>query len=417
MRRNGSDAMFESQAARSIDRISLKAELGEAVIELCRFVEKRRFQGFDPYDALNSPVLRAVSLGQKWPRIAVTQIIRRSPVNLRPLLGIRPGSNPKGLGLFLSSYVRLHEMTGESHYADVCQQLRERIVGAVCRGYSGACWGYNFPWQSRAFYLPRGTPTVVNTSFIGQALLDLHESSGDPEALKLAESACVFVCRDLNRHVSDKGECFSYTPLDQTRVHNANALAAAFLARTGYLSGNESFQEQARACARYLLAHQRDDGSWYYADASFQQWIDSFHTGFVLDSLTDVARYAGFQEGSIAVERGFRFFLRSFFEPDGAVRYYHDSLQPVDVHCPTQAMVTLAKAWPRAPEPDLLRGVVSWFLREMRAPEGYFYFRIRRSGKPNRIPYMRWGQAWALHALTAVARLLSEERTIALRGQ
>ena len=28
-------------------------------------------------------------------------------------------------------------------------------------GYSGPCWGYNFDWQSRNFFAPRGTPPAV----------------------------------------------------------------------------------------------------------------------------------------------------------------------------------------------------------------------------------------------------------------
>jgi len=36
----------------------------------------------------------------------------------------------------------------------------------------------------------------------------------------------------------------------------------------------------------------------------------------------------------------------------------------------------------------------------MQERSGYFYFRKNRF-ITNRIPYLRWGQAWAFHALTA----------------
>ena len=33
-------------------------------------------------------------------------------------------------------------------------------------------WGYNFDWQSRNFFAPRGTPTIVPTAFAARALIE-----------------------------------------------------------------------------------------------------------------------------------------------------------------------------------------------------------------------------------------------------
>ena len=372
---------------------------------LCGFVEARDFRGYDPYDALRSPLLRFGSLGLKWPRIAATQVLRRLPVNLRPLLGVAKGRNPKGLGLFLSSYSRLLGLEDPAGTRGICDRLFDLLRGAASPGYSGCCWGYDFPWQSRAFYLPAGTPTVVNTCFIGQALLDYHAVSGSQQALRMARSACDFVLNDLNRHRLGDGQCFSYTPLDNTRIHNANALAAGLLSRVFSLTREESLAEEARSAARYILAHQHDDGSWAYAETDYQGWIDSFHTGFVLDSLLLVAEHAAFEPAWQAHERGLAYFTERFFEQDGEVRYYHDSLRPLDIHCPTQALVSLVRSWPVARRPDLLERVLQALTTRWLDPAGYFYFRLGRWGRPNRIPYMRWGQAWALHALTSVHEL------------
>ena len=372
---------------------------------LCRFVEGRDFRGYDPYDALKSPLLRLASLGLKWPRIAFTQTLRRLPVNLRPLLLVPRGLNPKALGLFLSSYSRLLGLEHSAENAAICGRLFDLVCSTVGKGHSGCCWGYDFPWQSRAFYLPAGTPTVVNTCFVGQALLDYHVVSGSQEALRMARSACDFVLRDLNRHQLGDRQCFSYTPLDHTRIHNANALAAGLLSRVFSVTKEESLAEEARSAARYLLAHQHEDGSWYYAETAYQGWIDSFHTGFILDSLLLVAEHTALEEARAAHERGFAYFVERFFEEDGEVGYYHDALHPLDIHCPTQALVSLVRAWPLAPRPDLLERVLEVLTTRWLDPRGYFYSRFDRRGHPNRIPYMRWGQAWVLHALTSVSEL------------
>jgi len=128
-----------------------------------------------------------------------------------------------------------------------------------------------------------------------------------------------------------------------------------------------------------------------------------------------VIRWAGLPEGSEPLERGHRFFLAHFFEPDGSPRYFHDRLPPVDIHSPAQAFVTLCELWDVVPAPGLLARAASWCLDRMRAPQGYFYYRLGRLG-PNRIPYARWGQAWAWHGLTRLEAFLASQ-PISYQGQ
>lgn len=397
--------MSSRKDTHSSPRSSLAEELPRAIAALRRYVEGKRFGGYDPYDALLSPLLRTMTARSMWSRIAATQALRRLPLNARPLLGIAPAANAKAAGLFVASYVRLSAAAGSDDTEPALSDVSRKLLDLASAGYSGACWGYNFPWQSRAFYLPAGTPTVVNTAFCAHGLLDAYECTREENLLVTARSACDFVLRDLNRTETAHGTCFSYTPIDHTAVHNANALGASLLARVAAITGESELKETALASARHLLAHQKADGSWYYADTNFQSWIDSFHTGFVLDSLHTVIESLGFDEGREPLERGFRFFLDNFFEPDGSVRYYHNSLHPLDIHCPTQALVTLCRLWKVSPQPDLIRTVLAHLLDKWRAPEGYFYFRISRRGRPNRIPYMRWGQAWAMYAMAHVIDL------------
>ena len=62
----------------------LAAEARAAAEQLFAWAKDRNFEGYDPYDALNSPIVRAAAFGTRWGRIAWTQLLRRSPVNLRP---------------------------------------------------------------------------------------------------------------------------------------------------------------------------------------------------------------------------------------------------------------------------------------------------------------------------------------------
>jgi hypothetical protein len=106
-------------------------------------------------------------------------------------------------------------------------------------GFSGAAWGYNFDWQSRNFFAPRGTPTVVPTAFAARALIEAARQFKDDEYSNLARSVCDFLLCDLPRTVDTETEiCFSYAPATDTRIFNASLLAAEVLAETGKLTNN-----------------------------------------------------------------------------------------------------------------------------------------------------------------------------------
>jgi UDP-N-acetylglucosamine 2-epimerase len=64
------------------------------VVRLQAYIEAAGFKGYDPYDALNSPVLRFLSFRRKFLRIAFIQLLKRLPVNLRPLLLVKKDYNP-----------------------------------------------------------------------------------------------------------------------------------------------------------------------------------------------------------------------------------------------------------------------------------------------------------------------------------
>lgn len=375
------------------------AEAWASLRKLESYVSSEKLAGYDPYDALNSPLLRVLGFN-KPARIAIIQLFRRSPFNFRPLFGIKKDCNPKGMGLFLSGYVKLHRMTAEQVYIDHANQVATWLLQNAAKGCTGLAWGYNFDWQSRAFFVPKGTPTMVNTSFIGAAFLDMYEQMGQPDHLSTAKSACEFLLADLNRWEDDDSLALSYTPLDSTRIHNANMLGAALLARVYQLTGEKKYLDNARKMVHYVMSCQKGDGSWSYAETNYQKWIDSFHTGFVLESLYQYIVSSGDETFRSNLARGLAFFRRNFFSPEGIVHYYYDGSGPIDIHSFAQAIVTLTMLTAIDPEcKTIADATIRWVTQNMQDPAGYFHFRKGR-WIDNRIPYIRWGQAWMFHALT-----------------
>ena len=59
----------------------------QAFNKLENYVIKENFMGYDPYDTLNSWI--PFKIIGKWPSAIATQIQKRNPINIRPLLGIK----------------------------------------------------------------------------------------------------------------------------------------------------------------------------------------------------------------------------------------------------------------------------------------------------------------------------------------
>jgi len=365
------------------------------LLEYCR---SQGWAGYDPYDALNSPLLTSLPFLQaRVPRLLLTQAFKRSPINIRPLARIPRTQNPKAIALFLIAVLRLTKL-GALEDDTLAPLLTARLAALRSPDARYWCWGYSFPWQTRTQVIAKGSPNLVCTAFAGAALLDAYEATRDESCLQMAISAADYVLDCL--YWNDGGSAgFSYPqPSLRLHIHNANFLGAAFLCRVYTLTGERRFLEPALTAARYSAWRQRADGSWPYGETRTQQWIDNFHTGYNLCALRSIARDAFTPEFDECVRRGFEFYRDHFIREDGAARYYHDRTYPIDIHSVAQTVITLCTLRDLDPRAVCLaRTVFQWAVRHMRDERGFFYYRVLRFGTI-RTPYLRWAQAWMLLA-------------------
>lgn len=365
------------------------------------------FAGYDPFDGLESRIFRATPLRHfRTSRLIWQQILKRSPINLRPLLLVPKGVNAKGLALFTLAAVSRYRAEDSRAHGTFAESLMSMLLECGIRNSekNTLAFGYNFDWQSRAFFAPRGTPSIIPTAFAARAMFEATEALGLPIHEALGGIAR-FITTELNRtHETDEEICFSYTPLDRTKIYNASLLAAEALAYAGKVRGKVECFELARKAVRFVLNGQRDDGSWLYGPGDIHGWIDNFHTAFVLDSLRRISDIVTEIKGEVdvAVGRGFEYWTENFFLDDGTPKYFDKQTYPIDIHSAPAAIVTLAGFANRDERAlPLARNIADWTTANMIGPDGNTYYQRRRLFTI-KTPFIRWGQAWMAYALASL---------------
>ncbi|HEX5602627.1 MAG TPA: hypothetical protein VFX63_08755 [Pyrinomonadaceae bacterium] len=376
--------------------------------QLFSWCQEHDFAGHDPFDALNSRVFQSTRLAQsRNARFIWSQLVKRSPADFRSVVRVPAERNAKGIALFTLAQIANHRRVKTQESQAAVSDFLGALLAMKADGYSGACWGYNFDWQSRNFFAPRGTPTIVPTAFAARALIETgHDLEDSQDLLNEARSVCEFILKDLPRTVDTESEvCFSYAPDTNTRIFNASLLAAEVLAGVGKTTGEKELIDLAERSARYVANNQQPDGSWLYGAEPKQAWIDNFHTAYVLFSLKRIIDTTGKNEFQRALERGYQYWKNTFFLADGWPKYYDHDLYPADAHAAASAVVTFLECRELDNEAlGLARKVANWTIQNLRDSRGFFYYQRRRFYTVRK-PYMRWTQAWMLYALS---RLLEE---------
>lgn len=387
-----------------------KSLIKSTTLKLVNYIENESYKGWDPYDGLNSKFFRKLNFNRfSFFRLAWIQLFKRNPVNLRNLFLISKGYNSKGLGLMISGYSKLllarkekPELLEEiDELENKINNLCEILITMKSKGYSGACWGYNFDWQARGgLFFKANTPTVVATTYAAYGLFDAYEATGVKKYLDVALDSVNFVLKDLKRDYRSSGSfLFSYSVgFGNNTVYNASLLGSKLLAKAFSYNNNNKLLEVAKGSVDAAIEAQLEDGSWVYGELKIQSWKDSYHTGFNLESLNEYYKFSKDEDVIPVIKKGFNYYINNFFTDSGIPKYYHNNIYPIDIHSPAQLIVTLVNLEKFIENRILANKVITWTIKNMYDEKGYFYYQKKKYFK-SKIPYMRWSQAWMMHSM------------------
>lgn len=371
---------------------------------------KYDFAGYDPFDGLNSNIFQATPL-YRWPlaRLAWLQFHKRSPINFRKPSLIPRRRNPKGVALFVLGMMEEWQATHNDALLEITTELGNWLLDNRCDAntWQHSAWGYHFDWEARAFYVPVGTPNAITTCYVAMALYSLADATGDDRFLSAAIDTGKFI--DTTLFTQRDGQTYyAYIPGKTAFVQNANLWASALVAKSASLTGSKDMRERALTTARQSVDMQAADGSWTYGTLPHHHFIDGFHTGYNLEALKMISDVLKIEDFNPAIQKGFRYYKRTFLEPNGAVKYYDNSLFPIDMHSIAQAIITLLKVG--GTDEDLIwaEKISHWGIKEMYLPSKKRFRYQKHRFYSNNIDYSRWTQAWSYYSFSLLNRCIAE---------
>jgi hypothetical protein len=198
------------------------------------------------------------------------------------------------------------------HFLDVLKRTRSA-------GFKEYAWGYPFDWVTRAGTIKAGTPLITTTPYVYEAFLQLYQLEQREEWKEILQSIAQHACNDIKEFkTSDGTSCCSYSPFDDAGgVVNASAYRAFLLTSAGQVFSNHDYAQRAKRNLNFVLDTQQADGSWYYAMDQVRDFVDHYHTCFVMKALAKIEQLTGDERIRSALEKGVNYYLRNLFDVDG----------------------------------------------------------------------------------------------------
>jgi hypothetical protein len=312
-------------------------------------------------------------------------------------------------------FARLFQTSGdEAHYRRAVHFL-EVLEATRCPGYERHAWGYPFDWVTRTGTFPTGTPLVTTVGYPYEAFRQVYGIDKDERWRHVMRSIAQHAFLDYrDRETSAGAATCAYTPRrdDPGGIVNASAYRAALLAKAALDFAEPEYGRDAERNLRFVLEAQNPDGSWYYATDGARDFIDHFHTCFVLKALAAIETITGDPRCTEAIERGVRYYVEHLFDSDGLPRpfskaprltVYRRELYDY-AECVNLATL-LRRRFPALD--DRLLTVVSDLLDRWQTSGGAFRSRQLVVGWDN-VPMHRWAQAQLFGSLCFVLHRSTE---------
>jgi len=285
------------------------------------------------------------------------------------------------------------------HFLEVLQETR-------CPGYEHYGWGYPFDWETRLGTIKADTPLITTVPYVYEAFSEAYAIDKEQRWLQIMRSIADHAFRNYRdlETAPDAASCgYTATPDGQCGVINANAYRAFLLTKAGIELSEPQYLELARKNLNFVLSSQNADGSWYYSTDGQRDFVDHFHTCFVLKALAKIEELPGAPRCGAALERGIRYYLQNLFDakklPVPFSKAPRLTVYRRELYDYAECINLGVLLYGRFPELDrVLSAAVTDLVLRWQKPDGSFRARQLLVGWDS-VPMHRWAQSQVFRSL------------------
>ena len=334
---------------------------------------------------------------------------------------------------YAMGFAFLYEATGDASHLKRAIHFLNELTASRCVDFKEYCWGYPFDWVWRNGVIKQQTPLITTTPYVYEAFLQLLETvertdfqtSNPPSDLRplglpdewrrILESIARHACIDIKDFkTSAASSSCSYYPSGEGGVINAAAYRSFLLTSASQVLSREEYWKIAERNLNFVLENQNQDGSWYYAVDGVRDFVDHYHTCFVMKALAKIHAQTGHEACLEALSRGVAYYLENLFDENGLPKPFSKAprltvykRELYDCAECINLCLLLRDRFPKLEK--TLETVGRDILKNWVKRDGSFRSRRLHFGWDN-VPMHRWGQSQMFRSLAFYLREASKHR-------
>ncbi len=314
---------------------------------------------------------------------------------------------------YAMGFAFLAKIHGEDKYYQRAVHFLEVLKETRSPGYDDYCWGYPFSWETRTGTMFGGTPLITTLPYVYEAFSQVYAIDGDQKWLHIMQSIARHAFeayRDIETGPGAASCGYTPAPDDPCGVVNASAYRAFLLTKAGIELGEPHYLDVARKNLNFVIAAQNSNGSWYYSTDGARDFVDHFHTCFVMKALAKIEQLTAWPECRPVLDRGVRYYVGQLFDPDGLPKPFSKrprmTVYRRELYDCAECINLSVLLRDRHPELEgVLSKVVAEIIARWQKADGSFRARQLLVGWDN-VPMHRWAQSQVFRSLSF---LLSRE--------
>jgi hypothetical protein len=310
---------------------------------------------------------------------------------------------------YAMGFAFLYEATGDFSQLENAVHFLTELKKSRCREFKEYCWGYPFDWVWRGGTIKRDTPLITTTPYVYEAFLQVFQLDSRDEWKLILESIARHVAIDIKDfRTSETASSCSYTPFDEGGVINAAAYRAFLLTSASRVFSNDEYWKAGERNLNFVLENQNPDGSWPYAMDGVRDFVDHFHTCFVMKALAKIHALTGHAATLEALRKGVSYYLDNLFDTDGLPKPFSRAprltVYKRELYDCAECINLCLLLRDRFPQLEAtVETVVGGILKDWIKPDGSFRSRRLYLGWDN-VPMHRWGQSQMFRSLAFYLR-------------